>query len=63
MAFGTWGGMGPGAAKLLQQLLKRGASWEEGERRAVRQEELREILGLTLMVHVVGLLEAKNFIQ
>ena len=62
MAFGTWGGMGPDAAKLLFRLLKRAASWLDGDSRAARQEELRLTVGLALMRHIWVLLEAKNAI-
>ena len=31
MAFGTWGGLGPEGAKVLHRLVKRAASWQEGE--------------------------------
>ena len=63
MAFGTWGGTGPEAAKLMHRLLKRAASWNEGDLLAARQEELRLSLGLALMRHIWILLEAKNLIQ
>ena len=63
MAFGTWGGLGPQAAKLAYRLLKRAASWADGDLRAARQEELRLGLGLSLMRHVWLLLEAKNLLQ
>ena len=62
MAFGTWGGMGPDAAKLLFRFLKRAASWLDGDARAARQEELRLNVGLALMRHIWVLLEAKNAI-
>ena len=61
LAFGTWGGVGPEAAKSLHRILKRAAGWQEGDLRAARQEELRQGLGLTLMRHVWRLLESKNF--
>jgi hypothetical protein len=61
LAFGTWGGVGPEAAKSLHRILKRAAGWQEGDLRAARQEELRQALGLTLMRHVWRLLESKNF--
>ena len=61
LAFGTWGGVGPEAAKTLHRILKRAAGWQEGDLRAARQEELRQGLGLTLMRHVWRLLESKNF--
>ena len=61
MAFGTWGGTGPEAAKILQRILKRAAGWQEGDLRAARQDELRQNFDLTLMRHVWRLLERKNF--
>jgi hypothetical protein len=61
LAFGTWGGVGPEASKVLQRVLKRAAGWQEGDLRAARQEELRQKIGLTLMRHVWRLLEQKNF--
>ena len=63
MAFGTWGGMGPEAAKLLHRLVGRAASWLEGPLRARRQHELRESVGVALMRHIWLLLDAKNLLQ
>ena len=60
MAFGTWGGMGPEAAKVTFRVLKRAAGWLEGDLRAGRQEEMRLQLGLALMRHIWSLLETKN---
>ena len=42
MEFGTCGGLGPEGAKVLHRLVKRAASWQEGELRALRQRELLE---------------------
>jgi hypothetical protein len=60
MAFGTWGGMGPDAARITYRILKRAAGWLEGDLRAGRQEEMRLQLGLALMRHIWTLLESKN---
>ena len=62
MAFGTWGGLGPECAKLLARVLKRASGWQEGDLRAVRQDELRQSVGLALMRQIWRLLGAKNFI-
>jgi hypothetical protein len=61
LAFGTWGGVGPEAAKVLHRFLKRAACWQEGDLRAARQDELRQHVGLQLMKHVWRLLDGKNF--
>ena len=61
LAFGTWGGLGPEAAKTLHRVLKRAACWQEGDLRAARQDELRLSVGLSLMRHVWRLLEGKNY--
>ena len=63
MAFGTWGGMGPEACKLLSRVVARGAAWLDGGLRTRRQEELRQTVGLALLQHVWLLLDAKNLIQ
>ena len=63
MAFGTWGGMGPDACKLLQRVLARAAAWLDGSLRTRKQEELRQTLGLALMGHTWKLLDARNMIQ
>ena len=60
MSFGTWGGMGPEGAKVLQRLAKRAASWQEGDLRSLRQSELLENVGLALMRQVWKLLANKN---
>jgi hypothetical protein len=62
MAFGTFGGTGPEAARVLHRVLKRAACWLEGDLRASKQEELRLSMGLTLMRHIWLLLEAKNYL-
>ena len=63
MAFGTWGGLGPEAAKLLGRATQRAASRLEGEFRNRRKEELRINLGLALVRHVWALLNNKNLIS
>ena len=63
MAFGTWGGLGPEAAKLLARMVGRAAAWQEGPLRAWRQQGLREGVGLALMTHIWALLDAKNQLQ
>jgi len=62
LAMGTWGGMGPEGAKLLHRILKRAASWLDGDLRAERQEELRRTFGLTATWHIWRLLDAKNLL-
>ena len=60
MAFGTWGGLGPEASKLLARVIKRAASWGAEEEREVRAHELRTGVGFALMNSILTLLERKN---
>ena len=60
MAFGTWGGMGPEGAQLLQRLVRRAAGWFEDDLRSVKQFELRCSVGLALSRQVWKQLENKN---
>ena len=62
-AFGTWGGVGPDAARLLHRITKRVAGWLEGDLRASRQEEARQMVGLTLMQGILEMLQGKNQIR
>ena len=62
LAMGTWGGVGPEGARTLQRILKRAASWMDGEQRAVRQEELKSTFGLMVARQIWHLLDAKNLI-
>jgi hypothetical protein len=62
MAMGTWGGMGPEGMKLMRRIIKRSATWLEGDLRAWRQQELLQSVGLTLMRHVWRLLGGKNYV-
>ena len=62
MALGTWGGLGPEAAKTLNRIIKRAAGWLEGDLRASRQQEIRLHIGLTLMRHIWEMLKGKNFL-
>ena len=62
MALGTWGGLGPEAAKTLNRIIKRAAGWLEGDLRASRQQEIRLHIGLTLMRHIWEMLQGKNFL-
>ena len=55
--------MGPDAGKLFQRVLARAAAWLDGSMRLRRQEELRQSLGLALLLHVWRLLDAKNLLQ
>ena len=59
-AFGTWGGLGSEAGRVLHRLVKRAAGWQEGELRAARQHELMEVVGLAQMRQVWCLLGNKN---
>ena len=62
LAFGTWGGLGPKAVRLITKLTKRAAGWQEGEHRASLQESLRFRLGFTIISQVSTFLEAKNMV-
>ena len=57
VAFGTWGGAGPTAARLLHRLFTRAASHRDPDLRAARQEDLRQLFGLALARQVWHLLE------
>jgi hypothetical protein len=57
MAFGTWGGQGPEAARLLHHFLARATCWCEPDQRAGKMQELRQQFGLALMRQVWALLE------
>ena len=61
-AFGSWGGMGPDAARLVHRITKRVAGWLEGDLRASRQEEARQLLGLTLARGILEMLQGKHSI-
>ena len=58
MAFGTWGGMGPEAAKLLQHFIAKAAAVREVDLRAARKEELRLQFQMALTRQVWHLLGA-----
>jgi hypothetical protein len=62
-AFGTWGGWGPEAAKILKRIVKRAASWQEGEVRAWKENEIYERLGISLSRQITRLLMTKNLVQ
>jgi hypothetical protein len=63
MAFGTWGGTGPECAKLIHQISKRAASWQEGELRASKMEQARMAVGWSLMTKILEHLNNKNFLS
>ena len=62
MAMGTWGGMGPEGAALFERLAKRGATWLEGDLRAVELEQCRLHVGLALQRAVWKALSNKDFL-
>jgi hypothetical protein len=62
MAFGTWGGQGPEAAKLLARFTKRAAGWQDGDLRASLMETCRLSVGVAVMRQVWRMLELKNFL-
>ena len=62
MAFGTWGGVGPECAKMLHQITKRAASWQEGDLRASKTEQARHAVGWSLMVKVLEHMNNKNYL-
>jgi len=61
-AFGTWGGLGPEAAKLVALVCRRAAGWVEGDLRASLQEKTRHAIGLAVMRGVWSLLEKKVYV-
>ena len=62
-AFGTWGGIGPEGARLVSRMVKRAATWDEGEDRGLEQRRLYETLGVALYRQILHLLEAKNHVS
>ena len=55
--------MGPEGARIFHRILKRAASWLDGDLRAERQEDLKRSFGLMVARHVWRLLDAKNLIS
>ena len=62
MAFGTWGGMGPEGAWVLNRLIKRAASWHDGDLRVACQDRLQIQVGIALMTSVWQMLYNKNLV-
>ena len=63
MAFGTWGGEGPEAAKLLARIFKRACAAVEPEERPARSKELSQTISLALMRQIWRLLSGRNLVQ
>ena len=63
MAFGTWGGEGPEAAKVMGRIIKRACAAVEPEERPGRSKELAQHLSLTLMRQIWRLLSGRNYVQ
>ena len=59
-AFDTWGGVGPGARQVLFKLLRRAVGGVPSELKALRTQEHKQHLSLSLMRQVWKLLSAKN---
>ena len=62
MAFGTWGGHGPEAARLLARMVKRACAAVEPEERPQRSRELLQSVGLALMRQIWRLLSGRNHV-
>ena len=62
MAFGTWGGVGPEASRLLHRITQRAAGWQEGDLRSSLTEQGKQGVAVSLMRQVWRLLEGKNFL-
>ena len=62
MAIGTWGGMGPEGTYVLNRLIKRAASWHDGDLRAACQDQLHISVGLALMKSIWTALYNKNLL-
>ena len=60
MAFGTWGGQGPEAAKSLARAAKRAEGWREGDLRQSHAEMTKLSVGWAVMTQVILLLQTKN---
>ena len=63
MAFGTWGGEGPEAAKLLARIFKRACAAVEPEECPARSRELTQSLSLALTRQIWRLLSGRNLVQ
>ena len=62
MAFGSWGGQGPEAAKLLARAVKKAALGWDLHLQARHKHELFAAFGLALMRGTFDLLAAKAFV-
>ena len=62
MAFGTWGGLGPEAGKVLHRITQRAAGWQEGDLRSSLQEQGRQVVAVALTRQVWRLLDGKNLL-
>ena len=60
LALGTWGGLGPEGAAILDTLITRAAAWQVGDLRTGQKEQYRQSVGLALMREIFALLERKN---
>ena len=63
MAFGSWGGQGPEAAKLLARAVKRALHGCEPHLQAGRKHEILSAFGLALMKGTFDLLLNKAFLR
>ena len=63
MAFGSWGGQGPEAAKLLSRIVKKAVLGQELHLQARRKHELYASFGLSLMRGTFELLASKSFVR
>jgi hypothetical protein len=62
-AFGTWGGMGPEAAKVLSRMLQRATAWEGVESKGVALRRHYESVGTALFRQIWRLLDARNHVS
>ena len=62
-AFGTWGGLGPEAAKILSRVVKRATAAEDATTQGSSQRRAYETIGVALFRQVWRLLGAKNAIR
>ena len=63
MSFGTWGGLGPEAAKVMSRIVRSCTAWEDAESRGTSQYAIYEQVGVALARQIWKLLASKNFIR